>query len=313
MQQGLSRWVGCLIPALALAGCAVPKDYYGISTLGPVSERDRSMLDLAMASRQLGTGTCDWWDKATDKMSRLPCEFVPFNVLALQALGDDKHAIFELARRLEEGCGLPQDLDRAAKLYEIAGTDTTSTISYYADGQSHSIVDFGPPGLREARQRYELLTAWREQRDDPALRQCPAPAVDTAELAARPADKAETARRDTAIAAGQIGRGKCLWRTGKQELTTIPCGVLPLPEAAAQAGAGDRHAMLELGIRFERGRGVARDLRQAEAFYCAAGRTRITCGGEGADGWTPLSGEIRLDEARRRWERLRKARTNPAR
>jgi TPR repeat protein len=304
---------GLALAAFLLAGCAVPSDYFGLPTRGPMSASERLVLDLALESGRLGTGDCEWWDKAADKLSRLPCEFVPTHMLAWDALSDDKQAILELAKRLEEGRGVPQDLAKAEELYEIAGTDSSSSMTYYANGQSHTFFDFGPPGLPEARQRHELLIAWRTQRDDPALAQCPVPAVDTAELAARPATPAETARRDKAIAQGQLGRGECLWRKGEKELTTIPCGVVPLPELAAMARAGDRHAMLELGIRFERGRGVARDLAQAEAFACAAGRTRIISGGEGPEGWTPLSGEIGLPEARRRWERLRKSRQTVAR
>lgn len=39
---------------------------------------------------------------------------------------------------------------------------------------------------------------------------------------------------------------------------------------ARRAQAGDKHAQLELGIAFEEGRGVLRDLDKAEKFYRAA-------------------------------------------
>jgi hypothetical protein len=39
---------------------------------------------------------------------------------------------------------------------------------------------------------------------------------------------------------------------------------------ARRAQAGDKHAQLELGIRYEEGRGVERDLGRARKFYRAA-------------------------------------------
>jgi hypothetical protein len=40
-----------------------------------------------------------------------------------------------------------------------------------------------------------------------------------------------------------------------------------LRNLAARAQSGDKHAQLELGIRFEEGRGVPRDLAKAERLY----------------------------------------------
>ena len=41
---------------------------------------------------------------------------------------------------------------------------------------------------------------------------------------------------------------------------------------ARRAQAGDKHAQLELGIRYEEGRGVRIDLERAELLYAAAAR-----------------------------------------
>jgi hypothetical protein len=48
----------------------------------------------------------------------------------------------------------------------------------------------------------------------------------------------------------------------------------PLARLQCSAGAGDKSAQLELGIRYEEGRGVPADLRRAERLYASAARTR---------------------------------------
>jgi hypothetical protein len=45
-----------------------------------------------------------------------------------------------------------------------------------------------------------------------------------------------------------------------------------LQELASRAQAGDKHAQLELGIAFEEGRGVPRELKTAEKLYRLAAR-----------------------------------------
>lgn len=52
-----------------------------------------------------------------------------------------------------------------------------------------------------------------------------------------------------------------------------------LQALAKRARAGDRYAQLELGIAFEEGRGVARDLRKAEKLY------RLAATGSGGTMW----------------------------
>lgn len=88
---------------------------------------------------------------------------------------------------------------------------------------------------------------------------------------------------------------------------------------ATRAAGGDKRAQLELGIRYEEGRGVAPDWRRAERLYRMAatssgGTTMIyvppvTRGGSGRV--MPVSSGPRisgLQEARERLERLRRRR-----
>ncbi len=49
--------------------------------------------------------------------------------------------------------------------------------------------------------------------------------------------------------------------------TATDLTALPLPDLARMAQGGDKHAQLELGIRFEEGRGVERDLDNAKKLY----------------------------------------------
>ena len=92
-----------------------------------------------------------------------------------------------------------------------------------------------------------------------------------------------------------------------------------LQTLARRAGAGDKQAQLELGIRYEEGRGVSRDFARAEKLYRAAARESggvtivynppATKGGAGSlqrlDHGPAKPG---LTEARERLERLRRQR-----
>ena len=92
-----------------------------------------------------------------------------------------------------------------------------------------------------------------------------------------------------------------------------------LSALAVRASSGDRHALLELGIRFEEGRGVPMDWRRAARLYRMAaatsgGTTMIYVpptrrGGSGYVMPVNLGPEIRgLPEARTRLQALRKRR-----
>jgi hypothetical protein len=170
-------------------------------------------------------------------------------------------------------------------------------------GQVVPVLTGSDTGLPEATRRLALLRTWRERQEDPARHSaCPEPPLALQFLADRPPSANERARLDETTAGGKLGRGQCLWRLDERRLTTVPCEVLPLPMLAAMARKDDLRAMFELGIRFEEGRGVAKDPRQAEALYCAAGLTRITGGGyakngDGAVRWITLSGQPGLPEA----------------
>jgi hypothetical protein len=93
----------------------------------------------------------------------------------------------------------------------------------------------------------------------------------------------------------------------------------PLARLRCGADGGDKRAQLELGIRYEEGRGVAADERRAARFYARAGRTEQIpnyvysppVGSEKAGRVVPI-GPPRtipgLAEARERLARLRAAR-----
>jgi TPR repeat protein len=75
-----------------------------------------------------------------------------------------------------------------------------------------------------------------------------------------------------------------------------------LESLASRAQAGDKHAQLELGIRYEEGRGVPRDLQRAAALYrsasSGAAQTQMAYvpgSGSGPGSWTILSGGARAD------------------
>lgn len=149
-----------LILTMALGACAVPNHYLGIPANGPMTAEEHRTLRLAEAS-VLGTGDCLWFDRATMARTSLPCEALPTFALASSAWSDDKHAILELCKRLEEGRGIAQDLDKAEKLYERAGSDTTGGTAV-ANGNGYEPVAWtSAMGLPEARERLAALKAAR--------------------------------------------------------------------------------------------------------------------------------------------------------
>jgi TPR repeat protein len=313
--------------ALMLGGCAslipqsllMPSEYLGISTETPITQEERTLI--ALLGRRISTwgdqsALCPWPDDQGGITRRVSCDVLPLSYLARLAFTGDKPAALELGIRFEAGRGVPQDFDKALQLYKSAGTTTGGPISIYIpgfDGRPGMVESIDQPyehGLPEAYRRRGLLEAWREKQANPDAPPCPAPPIALDSLAAQPETAPERARLEAALASGKLGRGQCDWMGDAARLTTIPCDVLPVSRLARLADGGDRTAMLELGKRFERGREVAANPAQAGALYCAAGETRITKGGfeQGPNGgWTPLSGELGLPEARRGWERVRKA------
>lgn len=82
-----------------------------------------------------------------------------------------------------------------------------------------------------------------------------------------PITPAEEERVAAALAATPAGAGGCPWRAGEGKPVSLPCETLPLPRLAMLAGMDHKPALLELGIRFEEGRGVAQDWKKAERAY----------------------------------------------
>ncbi len=83
-----------------------------------------------------------------------------------------------------------------------------------------------------------------------------------------PVTAADQALLDTALAAAPAGRWEgCPWRAADGVTTMIACDAMPLPRLAELAGMDHKPALLELGIRFEEGRGLAQDWDKAELAY----------------------------------------------
>lgn len=83
-----------------------------------------------------------------------------------------------------------------------------------------------------------------------------------------PVSAQEQARLESALAAAPLDRTRgCPWRSAGGGVTNVACEAMPLPRLAALAGMDHKAALLELGIRFEEGRGVARDWDKAELAY----------------------------------------------
>ena len=90
----------------------------------------------------------------------------PLVALARLAESGNKFAQLELGIRFEEGRGLPVDVERARRLYELAATDSQGVMPIYQAGVGESpgstlTVPRGPidEGLAEARDRLEALSA----------------------------------------------------------------------------------------------------------------------------------------------------------
>lgn len=131
-----------------------------------------------------------------------------------------------------------------------------------------------------------------------------------------PVTAADQARIDAALAAAPAGRGDgCPWRAADGASTMIACDALPLPRLAELAGMDYKPALLELGIRFEEGRGVAQDWDKAElAYRRAAWQNSYTAGQQVAGVASPpgrtfepvmVPGAPGLESAERRLAKLR--------
>lgn len=82
-----------------------------------------------------------------------------------------------------------------------------------------------------------------------------------------PVTSEEQARLDAALASPSPVAGGCPWSAGGAKPVAVPCASLPLPLLAKLSGMDHKPALLELGIRFEEGRGVAQDWDKAELAY----------------------------------------------
>ncbi len=83
---------------------------------------------------------------------------------------------------------------------------------------------------------------------------------------------AEQARLAQALARNEQLESPCRWRPADQQRAfAIACGSVPLVAVTRAASEGDKHAQLELGVRFENGIGVAQDWAKALKLYRMAG------------------------------------------
>ena len=155
-QIGLAVLTGMLV-----SGCAVPSHYLGIPTRGPMSAEERLAVQAAEAEGRLRTGECSWWNPQASERYSLPCGYIPNAVLASMAWSDDKHAMLELGKRLEEGRGIAKDLDKAETLYERAARDTTGGTAVASKNGYEPITWTSAAGLPEAEARLIALRAKR--------------------------------------------------------------------------------------------------------------------------------------------------------
>ena len=90
----------------------------------------------------------------------------------------------------------------------------------------------------------------------------------------RPVSEAELHVLAATYQRGDLGSGQCDWVHPVTEgPTRIPCEVVPLPVLAKLArNIMNKQAQMELGKRFEEGRGVARDPEMARSYYRMAAR-----------------------------------------
>ena len=90
----------------------------------------------------------------------------------------------------------------------------------------------------------------------------------------RPVTEDELPVLAAAYERGDLGSGRCDWvHPATNGPTRIPCEVVPLPILADMArNVLNKHAQLELGKRFEEGRGVERNYDIARRYYRMARR-----------------------------------------
>lgn len=99
--------------------------------------------------------------------------------------------------------------------------------------------------------------------------------------------KVEAALIDTPAAP----RG-CPWIDPAYKLTAIPCEALPLSRLAGFAAMDNKPALLELGVRFEEGRGVPQDWKKAEQAYRLAAWTNTIHSGTQVAGVAGQHGRV---------------------
>jgi hypothetical protein len=91
-----------------------------------------------------------------------------------------------------------------------------------------------------------------------------------------PVTPAEQMRLEAALAQPAAASG-CRWRIAQTEtIVNVPCDAVPLTAIARAAAADNKQAQLELGVRFEEGLGVPRDLTKARKLYRMAARGSIS-------------------------------------
>lgn len=130
----------------------------------------------------------------------------------------------------------------------------------------------------------------------------------------KPLSPVEQSAVDAALAAAPETPGGCPWIDAAKQTTTIACDALPLSRLAAFAGMDSKPALLELGIRFEEGRGLPQDWEKAELAYRLAAWTNTIIAGTQVAGVAGQHGRFEpifvpgtpgLESAERRLAQLR--------
>ena len=119
-----------LAPALLLAGCSTPAVYMGVDLRTPPGNRGIEQLQRLAGAAQAGS----------------------------------KPAQLELGRLFEDGNGVPEDADRACRLYEAAAATSGGTIYVYSPpvgkGGAGRVIPITTPvieGLPVAKERLATL------------------------------------------------------------------------------------------------------------------------------------------------------------
>ena len=119
-----------LAAPLLLAACSAPASYMGLDLRTPPGNRGIEQIQRLARTAQAGS----------------------------------KAAQLELGRMFEDGNGVPEDADRACRLYEAAGATTGGTIYVYSPpvgkGGSGRVIPITTPvvqGLPVARERLQSL------------------------------------------------------------------------------------------------------------------------------------------------------------